>query len=96
MGLPEFTFEHNTLYYHMSSVELAGNQRKLCYLLFEKHPIEHRIPESEISEFLTNNPDDDLLDIKDLVKMVNRKLREELGLKESVIFRKNGTVYRIR
>jgi hypothetical protein len=94
--LSEFTFEHDTLYSHMSAIELAGNQRRLCYLLFEKYPIEHRIPESEVSEFLTGDSNDNLLDIKDLVKMVNRKLKEEFGLKESIIFRKEGMVYRIR
>ena len=84
-------FAQETLFYYRAGISLEGFQAKLCEALFD-HGFGKQLRESDVIEFVTGSKDDVVFDIKDLVKQVNRKARDQFGIPQ-LIHRKNGLIY---
>ena len=84
-------FANNVLNYQTASIELSGYQAKLCNLLFDKIELNQGIKDIDVIEFLGA---DSLFDLKDLIKVLNKKFKTHFGLDKVVIRQKDGMVYR--
>lgn len=91
----DFWFKNDTLYYKGRELELLGFQARLCEFLFDNLETNERIEEGKAIAFIVGEGGDELLDIKDLTKQVNRKIKEYFRLDKSVIKRENGKIFRI-
>lgn len=90
--IQDIWFKNDILHYQKTAIELSGFQARLCELLFDKTAVHQLVEDSDATEFITG---DSFLDLKDLVKVVNKKLKKEFDLDSAVIKQKNGKIYRI-